>query len=241
MNYFGNRRSVLFFQKLFFAFAVVGFFNSMFDTGVMEAQVTIVGYDVTNPNGPTGDPSPNLPAAETAPNVTSLLYSRGAGLVPNQGITLNSSDWATNSLAGAIAADDYLEWGWSASSDRYNLEDMTIQYDRSGSGPTQLAIAVAVNGGTFQTVHTDSDVFVGDETHTIDLTAFDSVFRATFRLFAFDADSSGGTLDIERFNAAPDPSRGMIVTGFLAVPEPGSCTMLVLLGIGFAVKRRRTA
>ncbi|MFK7770168.1 MAG: PEP-CTERM sorting domain-containing protein [Mariniblastus sp.] len=237
MNYF-DRAGVRVFPES--VAAIVLFCSFIFSGNVVDAQVTIVGYDVTNPNGSNGSPSPDLPAAEAASNVTTLLYSRGAGLIPNQGVTLNSSGWATSSLAAAIAAEDYLERGWSNSADQYDLEDMTIQYDRSNSGPTQLAIMLAVNGGAMQTVHTDSDIFVGDETHTIDLTAFDNVLSATVRLFAFDAASPGGTLDIERFNAEPEPSRGMIVRGFVSsVPEPGSVVVLCLVGVGFFVKRRR--
>lgn len=204
------------------------------------AQVTIVGYDTTNPNGAAGPPSPDLAAAENAGDVTPLLFSRGAGLTPNQGVTLNSSHWATPTLSGAIGANDYLEWGWSASTGLYNLEEMTIQYDRSDSGPTAIAILLSINGGLDQSIFTDNDVFVGDETHTIDLTMFDNVGTARFRLYGFFADSSVGTFDIERFTTDPDPARGIVVSGIaLAVPEPGSILFLAGLALGIASRRRR--
>lgn len=199
-------------------------------TSTAAGQVRILGYDSTNPNGPPpGAPSPDLAAAEFAVQITPLLLSRGAGLVPNQGITFNSSSWSTAATLNT-SLTDYVQWGWSASTAQFNLEDITIQYDRSSTGPAQLAILLSINGGAFQNIFSDSSVQIGDETHTIGLTAFDNVASATFRLFGFSASSTGGTLDIERFNADPEPSRAILVRGFqVAVPEPG-CLWLVGLG-----------
>lgn len=207
----------------------------------VAAQLTIVGYDSTNPNGASGDPSPNLAAAENVADVSPLFLSRGAGLIPNQGITFNSRDWSTASTVD-IGSDDYIQWGWSASTGAYDLENMTIQYDRSGSGPTQLEIWVSINGDAMQSVFVDDDIFIGDETHTIDLTFLDDVSSAQFRLYAFDATSLGGTFDIERFNSDPDPSRAIVVRGFaVAVPEPTGGLLIIGLSFGFFVQRRRIA
>jgi len=203
------------------------------------SQVTIVGYDSTNPNGAGGAPSPDLPAAEAQSDVSALMLARGPGLIPNQGITLNSSNWSTSSTLDTNS-DDYVSWGWNNATGVYDLENMTIQYDRSGAGPTQLAITVSVNGGAQQTVFTDPNINQGDETHTIGLTAFDNVLSAEFRLFGFDASSLGGTLDIERFNSDPDPSRAIVVRGFVvAVPEPGGILVISGFAMAWLVRRRR--
>jgi hypothetical protein len=200
------------------------------------SQLTIVGYDSTNPNGENGDPSPSLAAAESQADVSSSLLARGSGLSPNPGKTFNSNNWSTSSTLD-LNSTDFVSWGWNSGGGRYDLENMTIQYDRSGAGPTQLAITLAIDGGNEQVVFTDSDIFVGDETHTIGLTAFDNVLSAQFRLYGFDASSTGGTLDIERFNADPDPSRAIVVRGFSAVPEPTG--IVGLIGIGLVVLGQR--
>lgn len=208
----------------------------------LSAQSIIVGYDSTNPNGAGGDPSPDLPAAEALSPITSLFLSRGPGLTPNQGIVFNSRDWSS-AATFSPTSPDYVQWGWSASTVGYNLESFTIQYDRSASGPAQLAIQLSANGGAFQTVFSDASVNIGDETHTVSLTSFDNVTAATFRLFGFDASASTGTLDIERFNADPNPSRAIVVRGFaVAVPEPGSLAVALLaLALSSGRLRRRVS
>ncbi len=206
----------------------------------LRAEVVIVGYNSTNPNGSNGAPSPNLNAAESQ-FVTALQLSRGAGLTANQGVAFNSSNWSTETTVN-LNSNKYLQWGWSASSQLLDLNSMTLQYDRSNTGPTKLAIAVSINGGVFQSIFSDDDVFVGDETHTISLSNFRSVTSATFRLFAFNAPVTTGTLDIERFTTDPDPSRGIVVRGDItAVPEPGSFIMvaaLMVLGLVATLRKR---
>ncbi len=207
-------------------------------TSGLSAQSIIVGYDSTNPNGAGGAPAPDLPAAEFLVPVAPLFLSRGPGLVPNQGITFNSRDWSTAATLNTTIGD-FVQWGWSASTTGYNLENFTLQYDRSASGPAQLAIQLSANGGAFQTVFSDASVNIGDETHTVSLTSFDNITSATFRLFGFDASSTGGTLDIERFNADPNPSRAIVVRGFaVAIPEPGSMgTLLIVMSFLVSVAR----
>jgi hypothetical protein len=210
-------------------------------TAAASAQSVIVGYDSTNPNGSGGAPAPDLAAAEFLAQVVPMLLSRGPGLVPNQGVTFNSRDWSASATFSA-ASPDYVQWGWSSSTTGFNLENFTIQYDRSASGPAQLAIQLSANGGAYQTVFSDSSVNIGDETHTVSLTAFDNITSATFRLFGFDAAASTGTLDIERFNADPNPSRAIVVRGFaVAIPEPGFMGVAMLaMATAISRIRRRT-
>ncbi len=206
----------------------------------LSADFVIVGYDSTNPNWEDGDPSPNLNAAESR-FVTPLQLSRGAGVTPNPGITFNSNNWSTVNVVN-LSSNKYIQWGWSASSQALDLTSMTMQYDRSSTGPAQLTIAVSINGGGFQSIFTDTSVSPGDDTNTISLTSFRSVNSATFRLFGFDASAAGGTLDIERFTTAPDPSRGIVVRGDItAVPEPSSfilMTALLMFGLVAVLNKR---
>ncbi|MFN3190421.1 MAG: PEP-CTERM sorting domain-containing protein [Aureliella sp.] len=213
-----------------------------------SADFVIVGYDTTNPNGANGDPSPDLPAADFPDFVTPLNLSRNLidvtgnagdpGLVPNQGIAFNSRDWSTSSTLN-LNSGDFIQWGWSASSNQLDLTDMTIQYDRSGSGPERLAIMLSVDGGNqFTQIFSDNFVDPSDETHTIDLNAFDAVTSATFRLYGYAADSSGGTLDIEEI--VEGGRRGILVRGELStVPEPASSLAFGVVVLGLVVRRGR--
>ena len=200
--------------------------------------VSIIGYDTTNPNGATGAPSPDLDAAQNVADVAPLQFARGPGLVANQGITLNSSGWSTASTLDT-SLGDFLSWGWNSGGGVYDLEDLTIQYDRSGAGPEQIAILLSINGGAAQTIFTDGAVDPTDETHTIDLTNFDNVVSARFELHDFDASSTGGTFDVERFTTDPDPSLGIQVRGVSAVPEPSTYLFLAALGGVFWGYRRK--
>jgi len=195
----------------------------------------IVFYESTNADG-------GLPATTIASGVTALDLSRGPGISKNTGSTYNSRGWTT---AGTIDGDDYLQWGWSDATVPFNLTDLDIRYDRSGTGPKQLEIRLATNGGAFQSVFSDSSVSDSPETHLdIDLTGFTNVTSATFRLFAFDADSAAGTFDIENSASISNGSvdGGIAVSG-ASVPEP-SVLILTLLGAAIAsgsrlVRRRK--
>ena len=208
----------------------------------------IVAYDTTNPNFDPDDPSqnqpsPNLPAADLAPGVTSLDLARGPGVAPALGIAFNSSGWST-ALAPNIGGGDYISWGWS-SSPAYDLDALFIEYDTSGAGPEQLVITAQFNAAPPLIVFQDFAVNPGDEELELDLTAFDAITSAEFRLFGYDADNLGGTLDIERYDLdptdfAPFPDRGIILTGELtAVPEPASFAVLGIVGSACLYRRRR--
>ena len=212
-------------------------------TSVPCHAAVIVAYDTTNPNfATTNAPAPNLPAADEAPGVTALDLARGPGVTPASGIAFNSSGWSTSSNVN-IGSGDYISWGWS-SSPAYDLEALFIEYDVSDSGPRQLVITAQFNDDAPLTVFTDASISVGDEELELDLTAFDAITSAEFRLFGFDAGSAGGTLDIERYDLdpndfAPFPDRGIILTGDLtAVPEPTSLLAMAVLGSAWTIRRR---
>jgi hypothetical protein len=198
-----------------------------FFSGSVYADFLVLGYDSTNPNGANGPPAPDLAAAEHSSLISPLLLSRGAGVTANTGITFNSSNW---SLANTVDfnSNQYIQWGWSAGSQSLDLTTMTLQYDVSPSGPSQLTIALSVNSGGFQPIFTDTSINPSDETATIDLSAFNDVDSAIFRLFGYSASSSGGTLDIEEIFEGG--ARGILIRGDLAaVPEPSIGNLLPLL------------
>ncbi|MBI2479153.1 MAG: hypothetical protein HYV60_11125 [Planctomycetia bacterium] len=176
-----------------------------------------------------------LSASEVGVGVTALDLSRGSGITPETGTlnTFNSEGFTESTLVAAQTANDYLQWGWSTSTTPLNLTDLDIRYDRSSTGPDELAILLAVNGGEFQTFFTDTSVNANGENNLgIDLRSFTNVTSATFRLFAFGATSAAGTFDIENFQSSP--GRGIVVNG-VATPEPGVLTFLSVLGIVFTI------
>ncbi|MFK7734522.1 MAG: hypothetical protein AB8B50_00750 [Pirellulaceae bacterium] len=226
--------------RFVFSLAFILYFSSS-----SLAAVVIVGYDTTNPNG-TNPAAPDLPAAVKQDGVEDLDLARGPGLTPNAGATFNSSDWSLATSLDLLSGD-YISWGWSASSVPWDLSTLDIEYDVSASGPTQLAIALSVNGGSFQTFFTDDEIEVNDEAHVgISLTQFTGVTSAEFRLFGFGPDipadgrfrGPGGTLDIENIEPITSNNLGIIVSGN-AVPEPGAGMVCFAACIALTGRRRR--
>ena len=170
-----------------------------------------------------------LSPTESAADVTGSLLTRGSGLAPAGGSTFNSRGWTAASLESAHAEGDYLSWGWS-SSPALDLNDLTLRYDRSSSGPSEIAILLATNGShVFDTVFTDNSVASdSSEWHTIDLSSWQGVTAAEFRLVGWNASRSSGTFDLEDYLDAPP--RALSVTAIAdpaAVPEPS--TLLIWL------------
>ena len=194
---------------------VIGFasFNNLIES-VLRAEV-IIAYDAMN--SATG-----AAATETFPDLIPLELSRGDGLGAASGGTYNSSGWTTD-------ANDYLAWGWQ-SSIPLDLTDLDLRYDRSNSGPTQIEILLAINGGDFTSVYFDSDVMLnGEDGWDINLSDFMSVSSAEFRLLGSGATSASGTLDIEPLSGVI-PDRGIVVNGVKSVPEPSSLHLLGAVG-----------
>ena len=203
---------------------------------VSAAPILLLGYDTTNPNPNINDPSPDLDAADVGPGIIAEQLRRGPGLVPNAGITLNSSSWSTAPNFNPLS-DDFLAFGWSDSSVTYDLTDLTWQYDRNPNGPEQIVMTLSTNGGPELIVFSDSFVNPGDETATVDLSSFDAVDSARFRVYGFDAVTSSGTFDIEEI--VDGEARGILIRGEVtAVPEPATMALLASIGTATWIRSR---
>ncbi|MEM9773871.1 MAG: ExeM/NucH family extracellular endonuclease, partial [Chloroflexota bacterium] len=198
-------------RKMRYSYAVVStavIFVILFSISVNPVQAAPEKLVAWLPgNGATVSP------AFEATNVTGAALSRGAGVSQTSGGNFNSNNWTQGGdLAAAQSNNDYIEWGFTSTTP-FDLSTMDIRYDRSGSGPTSIVIQVAINGGTFQTVFTDTSVSSNGENNLgIDLSSLDAVTSATFRLYGFGATSSGGTFDIEDTNLF-DGANGLIIYG----------------------------
>jgi len=192
--------------------------------GALPAQAEmIVAYDASN--SPTG-----AAATEWLAGTTASALIRGSGLGAGTGATFNSSGWSDEPT-------DYLEWGWS-SSVPLDLSDLDIRYDRSTSGPSVIGIQLSINGGGYTSIFSDASVNVnGEDNLDIDLSAFDRVTSASFRLFGSGASSGTGTLDIEPLTGI-SPDRGIVVNGTVAaVPEPGGFELAAVAFLGICGSR----
>lgn len=168
----------------------------------------------------------------------------GPGLDVRNNSTFNFDDWdvGSTSSADALAADDFWTWGFE-SFVAYDLTDFSIRLDRSLTGPDDFLIELAINGSTdFMSVLGFDFQDSGNAVNflNIDLSGFNAVTDADFRLTAFNSESSAGTFDLELL---PSSSNGIEITGEVsAVPLPASALMLLagLFGLG-ALRFRRTA
>jgi hypothetical protein len=166
-------------------------------------------------------------AASVANGVTPLPLSR-TGVAQGNAESYDGTNFTTNATADL---SQYFQWGWSTSGTPRDLATLDIAYRRANTnGPEALRIDLSVNGGAFQTVFSDNSIAsqpqVGGEANPgIDLSSFDNVSSATFRLYAWAATgSSGRQLEIKP-NAALAYSDGIAV---YAVPEPTTITLLVV-------------
>lgn len=215
----------------------VGFLMATVVTSREGRCELIVAYASTNTTG-------SLPASESHSQVTARSLSRGPGIASATGSTFNTRGWDSKSLAGAIAANEYVEWGWD-SGQAWDLEWMTLLYDRSTSGPRALAILLSIDDG-MNWDNVWDDLNVADDSSdfvNVSLSRYQGVDRARFRLYAWDSTAASGTFDFENFQGLPP--RAIELTGNVAaVPEPAVTSLIVAivtssyLGLRSRLKRR---
>ena len=201
------------------------------------SALTMLTYDTVR----TPTLSPNV----AGPGVTGLDFTQGAGLSPaGSGPNFGSSSWDPDnaSSADAIADDDIWTWGFTSAAG-YDLTDFSIRLDRSGSGPSDFVIDLSVNGGAFVAVLTDTVSNLGQNYLNVDLSSFDNVTSATFRLAAFNANNINGRLDLKSFEGVANNGVGFALTGEIAaVPLPAGLPLLAaaLGGLGLVARRRKS-
>ncbi|MEM7145363.1 MAG: PEP-CTERM sorting domain-containing protein [Verrucomicrobiota bacterium] len=179
----------------------------------------------------------SLPPSIQGTGVTGDNLARGPGLNSASGSSFNSNNWTVDgTLADAIINQDFLSWGFTSTTP-YDLDRLSIRYDRSPTGPSEIAIQASFNGGPFATIFTDDSVSASGETQLINLFGPPSVSSAQFRLYGFQADGTTGTFDIE-----PDGnfvgSADLLITGSI-IPEPSRTMLVGLAGLAALLHRRR--
>lgn len=181
---------------------------------------------------------------EEGAGVSQFNLGRSIGLTQNSGATFNSRDWEEGTdKASALANNNAIFWGFNTTS-AYDLTSLEISYDRSNTGPSNIAIELFLNGALQGEIFGDSDVSPTGETALVDLSAFNAVVGSVFfRLSGWGASSANGTFDIENELALGSENYGIIISGDLtvpAVPLPASLPLLAAgLGGVFALRRRK--
>ncbi len=184
-------------------------------------------------------------AALTATGVEGVDLARGDGIAAARGSTFNSNQWLQpgglgGSKSTAVLTDHFLTWGFTSDVTTFDLTTLDIAYDRSTSGPTSIAIDIAVNGsGLFSEVHSNNNVSASEnDLFAIDLSTFTNVTSAMFRLSGWNAGSNTGTFDPEnRVGVVGETiDFAIVVNGepasVSAVPEPGSLILMLTTAIG---------
>jgi hypothetical protein len=206
-------------------FTVVGW------TGMANASIIL---EYTSINGS------NVTADVEGLSVTGIDLQRSIGLVQNTGSTFNSRDWQVNGTkADAVTASDFIYWGFDSTL-AYDLTSISFAYDRSGTGPSSIAVDFFINNVLQAQIFEDLDVATNSTAMTtIDLSSYNNVTNGYFRLVGWNATSSAGTFDIENRLAG---DKGIILRGELtAVPAPASILLLCLGLAGIGLIKRKNA
>lgn len=207
--------------------------------GVPALGATILEY------GTAGSTTALAPSFEAA-GVNGANFTAGTGIDVQNFSTFNFTNWdpGNTSAAEAIATDEVWTWGFTADPGvSFDLASFDIRLDRSGNGPDDFEIFLAVNGGPNVSVLTFDfqDGTTGVDFLGVDLSSATGVTEAVFTLAAFNAEGTNGTFDLESLGG------GSAGTAFRLdavdtsdVPLPGTLAMILagLGGLG-AVARRR--
>lgn len=195
--------------------------------------VTIVQYG-------TAGSTTSLAPFDVAPQVTGDDLTAGAGVDVNAFSTFNFSNWdpSNTSFEDAIADDEYFRWGFSVTdaTASIDLTTLDIRVDRSSTGPDDFEIRASVNGAPEVSVlsHDYGDSSAGVNFIGVDLSAITGLTlgdSVVFTLGSFNAESTGGTFDLETITF-PGGNDAITVNGDVSViPEPSSA---LLIGLGLA-------
>lgn len=222
-----------------FAFSIVAaLFAFGFLAGTCQADL-IVEY--LGQNGTT-QPSINGLAA------TGQDLARGAGINQASGGNFNSNGFSTSSttLADAIAADDYLTFGFNVNSgSSIDMTDIIVEMDRSGTGPSTVYLLYDADGGGFdpgdllqtESIPDPGALLTFNTGLPSGLTSGSGLVE--FRFYYSGATSGSGTSDIE--DDLIGGNIGLQLNGSISsivIPEPGTLGIAGLILAGGLLRRR---
>ena len=128
-------------------------------------------------------------------NLSSSFISRGSGLTAVANADrFNSTNWALTSIANAVSGDKYVEFTITPNAGyQFDVSSIVVQWQRSGTGNTQIALRSSVDG---YVTNLDAVKNVVDntstQTFTYTFTQANSSTAITYRLYSF-AEAGTGT------------------------------------------------
>lgn len=214
--------------------------------GVVAALVCLCTVQVSQGALIVGYSGVPTPVVSTAAGTTNAGITRSSGVTAAGGSSYATKDWTTWITGGTSPnLGDYIQFGWTASPTfGFDLDNLEIQYRRTGSGPKDLQIRMSQNNfSSFTTILTTSTVVANSNVfQDINLTAYNNVTSALFRIYGYNANNGSGQLDLTNFVTTP-AAFAVRVNGVAATPEPTSFAVFGLgaLAAGYAGWRRRKA
>ncbi len=186
--------------------------------------------------GVPANPGVSREVAEEAAGITASDAVLVPGLTLISTSPLNARSWSGDDLQSAIDAEDDYEFPLSVD------PGLAIDVRYRGNcinSPMQLAILVSTDGfGTFETLLPDDDVTDDEVFQSIPVDVTGLSGDVSFRLHAWDADSTLGGLTLLPFgNNALGDLCGFVIDGEV-IPAPGSAALLAVAGLAATRPRR---
>lgn len=198
----------------FGTFLIFIFFNISKSSGQ-----SILTFDFA---GIAGDEATSVSNSNNA-NISAATISRGSGLnALTNGDRFNANNWAVTSIANAVTGNDYMEFTITPSSGyQFSVSSIIINVQRSGTGPSAVALRSSVDS---YTSNLDAEKTIVDNTATQSFTftfaQSNSTSAVTYRFYMF-AEATGGTGGIGD-GIGNDIVVNGIVSGGSGGPQPAS-------------------
>lgn len=172
-----------------------------------------------------------------APNFTDANLSisnitRGAGITGTaNGGRFNANNWTSGSIANAISGDDYMEFTLTPNGGcDFTISSIVIQMQRSGTGPSAIALRSSVDG---YTANLDTEYAITDntstQTFTFTFTQSNISSAATYRIYMY-AEAGTGT-----GGPGDGPGNDIIINGSTSCSGGNSISTGVVSGGPFTV------
>lgn len=168
-------------KKLFLLFAVlIALFSTMAWGQILTFEFSALAGNEASANSNSNDP-----------NLTSSTITRGSGVTAgsNSG-RFNSSAWST----GGLDANDYVEFTITPNSNKkFSITSVVMLHQRSGTGPIGFAIRSSIDSYAADLATSSGTDVTSTQTATFTFTQSDLTTATTYRIYAYSAESSGGT------------------------------------------------